>query len=230
MLIDELRRFNLYYLAEEFGGVGKLAEVLGKDPSQVSQWINGSKNSSTGKPRGMRSSTCREIEKKTRKPMGWLDTDHVEPPPQTIFDANAVPVHSGDRRIPLLNYVQAGLLTDMGSNFPTEDMDYLLTDLSLSGRAFALEIKGESMLPDFKEGDRIIVDCEVSPRPGDFVVAKNTTEEATFKKYRLVKVDDRGQEVFELIPLNPDYPTVRSDEQHLHIIGTMVEHRKYFRR
>lgn len=159
-------------------------------------------------------------------------TSYPEPLPGmgSRFDANALPASIGARRIPLLNYVQAGMFTDMGSNFPTEDMEYLLTDLALSNRAFALQIKGESMLPEFKEGDRIIVDCDVCPRPGDFVVAKNTTEEATFKKYRLVQVDANGQEVFELIPLNDDYPTVRSDQQHLHIIGTMVEHRKYFRR
>lgn len=170
------------------------------------------------------------VEQLADEPRNWLDEKHVGLPPQAIFDVNTIPASIGGRRIPLLNYVQAGIFTDIGSNFPTEDMEYLLTDLALSDRAFALQIKGESMLPDFKEGDRIIVDCDVCPRPGDFVVAKNTTEEATFKKYRLVRVDDKGQEVFELIPLNNDYPTVRSDQQHLHIIGTMVEHRKYFRR
>ncbi|MGL5041357.1 MAG: S24 family peptidase, partial [Aeromonas sp.] len=35
-----------------------------------------------------------------------------------------------------------------------------------------------------------------------------------------------GQEVFELVPLNDDYPTMRSDRQPIQIIGSMVEHRR----
>ena len=62
--------------------------------------------------------------------------------------------------------------------------------------------------------------------PGDFVVAKNGEEEATFKKYRPRGYGEDGQEIFELAPLNDDYPTMRSDRQHIQIIGTMVEHRR----
>ena len=39
-----------------------------------------------------------------------------------------------------------------------------------------------------------------------------------------------GQTVFELVPLNPDYETLRSDAQPLEIIGVMVEHRRQYRR
>ncbi|MFT0547465.1 S24 family peptidase [Allopusillimonas ginsengisoli] len=153
------------------------------------------------------------------------------------FDINVSPANIGARRIPLLNYVQAGVFTEMGSNFATEGMEYLLTDLALSNNAFALEIKGKSMTAppgssgeSFNEGDRIIVDCDLHPRPGDFVVAKNGGEEATFKKYRLAGVDaDTGNEIFELMPLNPDYPSLRSDERAIYIIGVMVEHRRYRR-
>ncbi|WP_372372507.1 LexA family protein [Alcaligenes faecalis] len=126
--------------------------------------------------------------------------------------------------------VQAGVFRDPGQNFTFEEVEYLLTDLCLSERSFALQIKGDSMLPDFKEGDRIIVDCELTPRPGDYVVAKNSEEEATFKKYRLLCIDEGGQEIFELVPLNEDYPSIRSDQHAIEIIGTMVEHRKYYRR
>ncbi|MGI4859741.1 MAG: LexA family protein, partial [Janthinobacterium lividum] len=63
--------------------------------------------------------------------------------------------------------------------------------------------------------------------PGDFVVAKNGSQDATFKKYRPRGVSLTGQEVFELAPLNDDYPTLRSDTEPLQIIGVMVEHRRY---
>lgn len=164
-------------------------------------------------------------------------TGYTEPIFGAGIDLNVSPAQVGGRKLPLLNYVQAGAMRDVGAGFCPEDVEYLLTDLKLSPRAFALEIKGDSMKAppgvagdSFNPGDRIIVDCEVQPRPGDYVVAKNSGHEATFKKYRLIKIGEKGQDVFELVPLNPDYPTLRSDESHLEIVGTMVECRKSFRR
>lgn len=75
-LIDDLRRENLARLRDSFNGVKPFADHLGKSESQVSQWINGSAHSETGKPRGMRSSTARWIEDKCGKRPGWLDQDH----------------------------------------------------------------------------------------------------------------------------------------------------------
>jgi SOS-response transcriptional repressor LexA len=87
------------------------------------------------------------------------------------------------------------------------------------------------MLPDFLEGDRVIIDPDIRPHSGDFVAARDSKGGATFKKYRLRGVDPHGREVFELIPLNTDeFDSVRSDLEPLEIIGTMVEHRRYRRR
>ena len=113
----------------------------------------------------------------------------------------------------------------MGFDLDISGSEMLLTDLELSGSAFALEVRGDSMLPDFNEGDRIIVDCGLPPQPGDFVVAKNGDNEATFKQYRLLSTFPT--DIFELVPLNPNYPTMNSSQSHLEIIGVMVEHRRY---
>lgn len=95
-------------------------------------------------------------------------------------------------------------------------------------------IKGDSMEPDFKEGDRVIIDPETIPKPGDFVVAKCNCnaccDEATFKKYRPRGINAQGDEIFELVPLNEDYPTFHSETMPCYIIGTMVEHRRYRKR
>lgn len=137
----------------------------------------------------------------------------------------------GSRRIPLISYVQAGLWTDAADPYAVGDAaDWLMTDLDISSSSFALEIKGDSMLPDFKPGDRVIIDPDIAPQPGDFVVAKNGDHEATFKKYRPRGIGPDGKDVFELVPLNEDYPTIRSDTTPVRIVGTMVEHRKYRRR
>lgn len=155
-------------------------------------------------------------------------------PAETAFiksHGNIVPAPVGSSRIPLINYVQAGVWTGIVDDFePGAANDYLLTDLDVSRSAFALEIKGDSMLPEFRPGDRVIIDPEVAPSPGDFVVAKNGEQEATFKKYRPRSIDAAGNVVFELVPLNEDYPSMRSDVMPIKIVGTMVEHRKYRKR
>lgn len=147
-----------------------------------------------------------------------------------LFDANISPAPIGARSVPLINYVQAGELTAIGAAFTGEAMEFLLTDLELSDHSFALEIKGLSMTPDFNPGDRVIVDQEVAPMAGDFVVAKNGSDEATFKKYRPRGINQSGNDIFELVPLNDDFPTLYSDREPLQIIATMVEHRRYRRR
>lgn len=144
--------------------------------------------------------------------------------------SNVVPAPSDSRMIPILSYVQAGEWTKESSIRNLEgDIDYIQTNLDLSDAAFTLIIKGRSMEPEFNEGDAVVVDPNVYPIPGDFVVAKNGEEEALFKKYRPRGVID-GEEVFELVPLNEDYPTIRSNSVPIRIVGTMMEHRKYRRR
>lgn len=135
------------------------------------------------------------------------------------------------RRVPLISYVQAGALAEKP---PIEAFDgsfeYILTDSELSEFSFGLRIEGDSMEPDFKDGDVIIVDPEIEPTPGEFVVAKNGGNQATFKKYRPTYTDMGGCQHFELVPLNDDYPVIDSDQQPLTIIGVMVEHRIYRRK
>lgn len=134
-------------------------------------------------------------------------------------------------RVPLISYVQAGALAEKP---PIEafdgDFEYVLTDIDVSEFSFALRIEGDSMEPDFKAGDVIIIDPELEPMPGEFVVASNGDNMATFKKYRQTYTDMKGVQHFELVPLNNDYPTLNSSEQALRILGVMVEHRIYRRK
>ncbi|CAB3850168.1 putative HTH-type transcriptional regulator [Achromobacter insuavis] len=213
-----------------------LARHLGVAPQAIYQV-------QSGKSGAMNASNAAAAAEFLRVPIRWL-TDGEGPTPSAqaksapdaaqpttpAFDSNVLPAPMGSRRVPLIDYVQAGELTEIGVSFSGEAMEYLLTDLRLSDYSFALEIQGESMSPEFRPGDRIIVDREVCPRPGDFVVARNGGFEATFKKYRPRGINAAGQDIFELVPLNEDFPTLYSDRQPLIVIGTMVEHRKYYRR
>ncbi|MGT4672932.1 LexA family protein [Aeromonas caviae] len=135
-------------------------------------------------------------------------------------------------RVPVLSYVQAGHWHEMCEQATAFDgnVEYVTAGVDVGPCGFGLWLRGQSMEPFFKEGDLIIVDPDEAPQPGDFVVAKNGSEEATFKKYRPRGIDESGQEVFELVPLNDDFPTMHSDRQHIQIIGVMVEHRSYRKR
>lgn len=76
--IDEIRRDNIQVLIDECGGNKALSDLLGKSEAQVSQLLNGSRDSKTGKPRGMNNTTARAIEEKCGKERGWLDNDHSD--------------------------------------------------------------------------------------------------------------------------------------------------------
>lgn len=145
--------------------------------------------------------------------------------------SNVTPVALGKRPIPVISAVQAGAMTEMTTPYPPGAgyaVEYV--DDDFSRWAFALTIEGDSMLPDFRPGDRVLIEPELAPNPGDYIICKNGKSEATFKKYRLRGIDDNGNEIFDAVPLNPDYQTLHSDTDRLQIIGVMVEHRRRIRR
>lgn len=159
----------------------------------------------------------------------WL-ADGIGDKSASKLDNNVRPITTPGRQIPIIDYVQAGMWREITDPFPPgAAFEYIISFSELSDNAFALRIRGDSMSPEFVEGDVIVVDPAVVPRPGSFVVAKNGGEEATFKKYRSRGVDQHGDDIFELVPLNDDYPTLRSDETHCFVIGTAVEVRKQLR-
>lgn len=213
---------RLYSAAKELKGlVGQsaLARALNTSPQTVHNW----------ELRGISKQGLLLAQKVVGCSAQWIETGLGPMSIGSVPNVTTAPI--GVVRIPLISYVQAGCWTGIVDNYqPGDADDWLLTDLELSPSAFALQIKGDSMTPEFKEGDRVIIDPNVQPLPGDFVVAKNGDNEATFKKYRPRGVNEQGVTVFELVPLNDDYPSMRSDSTQINIIGTMVEHRKYRKR
>lgn len=137
----------------------------------------------------------------------------------------------GSNRIPVISEAACGSFMEIVDDFAAGAAhEYVETDLEVSPYTFALTLSGNSMTPEFNAGDKVIIDPDVKPHSGDFVAARDGRGGATFKKYRLRGADRDGREVFELIPLNDDFEAMRSDQQPLEIIGTMVEHRRYRRR
>lgn len=202
-LIDDIRRDNLAQLAKECGSVQSLAAVLERDPSQVSQWLNGSTNSATGKPRGMRQETARRIEQALRKPTGWLDLDHNRQ--FSELDSNTEPGPDVRGRVPLISWIQAGDWCEAVNSFAPGDAEmWLPCPKTFGANAFALRVRGISMEPRYQSGDIIFVDPDVQPEHGKNIVVRLDDEtEATFKQLVV-----EGSQKY-LKALNPDFPGPR---------------------
>lgn len=133
-------------------------------------------------------------------------------------------------KIPVLDYVQAGLFNTVGYDGVNPIGETYTTYRSSKEKSvFSLIVQGDSMLPDFRPGDSLIIDSALAPQAGSFVIAQNGDYEATFKKYRVTGYDEFGREIFELVPLNPDYPTLSSLNHNISIIGVMVVHMRNYK-
>lgn len=71
--IDQIHRERLKLLIKEAGSQAALSAKVGKSAAQISQWVNASRDSKTGKPRAMDRNTARLLETKCGKPEGWMD-------------------------------------------------------------------------------------------------------------------------------------------------------------
>jgi SOS-response transcriptional repressor LexA len=240
MDMNSIRRKNLRAEINRCteGNVAAFARQFGIDEARMSQVL--SEKYRGGKNFGEKA--ARAMEKAAG--LAPLSLDKVEPTPEVIsgklpplserkeeFDINVAAAALGKRVIPVISAIQAGALKEITQPYEVGDgFAAIFTDETYSQWAFALVIEGHSMSPEFMPGDIVVIEPEWEPRPGEYVAAKNGREEATFKKYRPRGIDKDGKEVFELAPLNDDYPTLRSDTEHLRIIGVMAEHRRKARR
>lgn len=95
----------------------------------------------------------------------------------------------------------------------------------LKGRSksefMVLRVSGDSMYPQFLDGDRVLVERCTSVDSGSIAIVLYNGDEATIKQVRYEKNCDW----VELIPRNPEYPTKRisgADLQYCRVLGKVV--------
>lgn len=202
----------------------ELARAVGVKPPSVSDWLSGKSKNMDG-PNLVRAAKFLKVNST------WLGTGVGQPTDKEKeqgqnFDFNTLELI----KIPVLDYVQAGMWKDTSFDGVTPlSYTYTTYDGPDPNEIFSIIVRGDSMEPDFKEGDMLVIDSSLQPKPGCFVVAKNGNDEATFKKYRVTGYDEFGRDEFELVPLNDNYPTLSSKGQQVFIIGVMVRHMRDYK-
>ncbi|HHW4979471.1 TPA: helix-turn-helix domain-containing protein [Legionella anisa] len=92
----------------------------------------------------------------------------------------------------------------------------------LSDEAFALKIADESMTPEIRLNDMLIIDPSLEPKPGDYVSVKiRGKQEIIICQYK--KLSYTSSE-FELITLNDNWPNIKvEDVGDVIIVGKIVQ-------
>lgn len=118
-----------------------------------------------------------------------------------------VPVDYGmSGQMPVISWVAAGSFSDVMPVTIDDAIEWIDRPSNLSPRAFGLIIEGRSMWPEFKPGEIIYVEPNISPlelKDGALVVIHcNDDKQATFKQ---LIIGDSPEDMY-LKPLNPDWP------------------------
>ena len=192
-----IRYKNTRLLVERVGGVSSFAEKIGKGQSQTSQFAG------TNPIKGIGNKVAREIEEAFDKPHGWLDLPQEGT--QEFENNVSEPIPLIGKLVPVISWVQAGAWTTVEAvPAGTQFEEWLPPNPKCGKNGYGLEVVGESMLPDFRPGDKIYVnpDFQITDlKTGDLVIVScQGDSEATFKKL----IVESGN--MYLQPLNPDWP------------------------
>lgn len=104
-------------------------------------------------------------------------------------------------RVPLISWVQAGEFCEAIDLFmPGDADDWLECPISHGPNAFCLKVIGDSMFPEYREGEIILVEPRIDPAHGDDVVVRTPDGKTTFKRLQ------RTPDGTHLLAMNKDYP------------------------
>lgn len=223
--IEEIRRVNLRTLIQQHGGQRAFGDAAGiKNPAQISQWVNGLRNSKTGKPRLMSGATARAIEVALSLHPGWMDTAHDD-------DAVAVISETETKS----GYVRFNVFegaAGMGVGVVNQDFPEVVESLEIAewevrrklgflpqpGRIQLITGRGPSMRPKLEDGDIIWIDTSCNFFDGDDYYLINIGGETQIKM-----LQRRGDGLY-IVSVNPDFPSYRADDGEVAVLGKALIH------
>lgn len=129
-------------------------------------------------------------------------------------------------RVPVLGSVPAGIPIEAVEDI--KDWEELPRSMTTGGREyFALEVKGDSMWPDYLPGDVVIIRKQPTCESGEVAVVYVNGYDATLKQVRF----DVQAKTMSIVPKNPSYPPRTFSEEEIatlpvSIAGVVVELRR----
>ena len=194
---------------EEVGG------ALGLKQQSVGQWLTGQTRPTHRNLVKFSQLTGTSIDKLSGADENPSQQDGVREP-------SGLSSYGEVRRIPLISWVAASSFSEANDPFMPGDGEKYVLATDVSDRAFALQVRGPSMEPEFRDGSVIIVDPRRQAKSGDFVVVRlNDANEATFKQLYI----EAG--VQWLRPLNPQFPALQINGE-AQMCGVVVEQLKKY--
>lgn len=129
-------------------------------------------------------------------------------------------------RIPVLGTIPAGIPLEAITDII--DWEEIPTAMAKGEQEyFALQVKGSSMYPEYRDGDVVIVRKQETCESGQDVVVMVNTDDATFKRFK------RTPKGIMLQAINPDYESyVYTNDEIMslpvRVLGVVVELRRKF--
>lgn len=186
-----------------------LAKVIGLSKSAISMYERGVREPDYE----ILTALCDYFNVDENYMLGRQDTITILP--QSVHAPSLVPI-----RIPVLGSIPAGVpIEAIEDILDWEELDP--REYSPAHEYFALCVKGNSMYPDYWEGDTIICQKADDAESGSDVVAYVNGYEATLKQ--LIK---RSDGAIELRPRNPAHPPQVYRDEPVTILGFVKEQRR----
>lgn len=135
---------------------------------------------------------------------------------------NIMPIPQSLTKLPIIGTITAGY----DGTAREEDLGEIeVLDIALNGYAaeecFVLKIKGNSMYPQFIDGDLVLVHKQNHVDSGTIAVVLYNGDEATVKKV----IYKYGENWLDLVPTNPEYMTKHIENEDLEqcrVIGKVI--------
>lgn len=151
----------------------------------------------------------------------WVMTGNKDTESDPLARAKE-PLDGRNSAIPKLSLQQ---LADGAAKGKFASNDVTVAQFACSAASFSIAIADTSNAPRFEPGDRVVIDPEVDPVPGDMVLGvAGAGQKPVFRKYRLEAGARANTVVLE--PLNPDWPREAGAASRIKILGVMSEHTK----
>lgn len=188
-----------------------IAAECGVSPSAVTQWT-------TGDTKNVKPENLYLLAKQTGFRLDWLASG--EGPERSDGNVQDAPGPARSFYYPEISEVAAGNAIEAIDLLQPGEGERHQSDAWAGPHGFWLRVRGDSMTRSsgisFPEGMIVLVLPGAEPEPGQFIIAKNSANEVTFKQF----IIDAG--VRYMKPLNSAYQQQQMGDQ-WHVIGTVVD-------